>query len=157
ASAGHPRGLSAMRNLNSPKFKQADEYAKEKTLVEDYLLDNIDGLQTIAEHSDQSTQQFVTEQAESIAEFIDELVRCVKPGLTKAKFEKKLKIAIAAQLERRSLTKQESRKTEAEMFIRVKSLLPWLRPASFSTFSTTNEKHIYPCFLELINFVAELV
>ncbi|KAJ2168133.1 hypothetical protein GGH15_001634 [Coemansia sp. RSA 562] len=146
-----------MRNLNSPKFKQADEYAKEKTLVEDYLLDNIDGLQTIAEHSDQSTQQFVTKQAESIAEFIDELVRCVKPGLTKAKFEKKLKIAIAAQLERRSLTKQEPRKTEAEMFIRVKSFLPWLRPASFSTFSTTNEKHIYPCFLELINFVAELV
>ncbi|KAJ1756958.1 hypothetical protein LPJ69_004599, partial [Coemansia sp. RSA 1752] len=64
-----------MRNLNSPKFKQADEYAEEKTLVEDYLLDNIDGLQTIAEHSDQSTQQFVTKQAESIAEFIDELVR----------------------------------------------------------------------------------
>ncbi|KAJ2128768.1 hypothetical protein GGF48_002719 [Coemansia sp. RSA 921] len=43
------------------------------------------------------------------------------------------------------------------MFIRVKSFLPWLRPASYSTFSTTNERHIYPCFLELINFVAELV
>ncbi|KAJ2527639.1 hypothetical protein IWW43_005808 [Coemansia sp. RSA 1935] len=43
------------------------------------------------------------------------------------------------------------------MFIRVKSFLPWLGAASFSTFSTTNEKHIYPCFLELINFVAELV
>ncbi|KAJ2495400.1 hypothetical protein GGH96_006396, partial [Coemansia sp. RSA 1972] len=57
-------------------------------LVEDYLKDNIDGIYTIAEHSDQSTQEFVNRQAESIAEFIDEFVRCAKPGLTKAKLEK---------------------------------------------------------------------
>ncbi|KAJ2222121.1 hypothetical protein EV180_004422, partial [Coemansia sp. RSA 518] len=142
-----------MQSSSSPGYSSTstqlpDKFAESKALATHYLNNNIDGLQTTAEHSDQSTQQFVTEKAESIAEFIDEIMWCVKPGLTKAKFENKLKIAIVAQLERRSLTKQEPRKTEAEMFNRVKSFLPWLRPASYSTFSTTNEKHIYPRFLE---------
>ncbi|KAJ2118739.1 inducible alternative oxidase 2 [Coemansia sp. RSA 720] len=43
------------------------------------------------------------------------------------------------------------------MFDSAVRFLPWLCPGSDSTFSTTNEKHIYPCFVELINFVAELV
>ncbi|KAJ2496032.1 hypothetical protein GGH96_006096 [Coemansia sp. RSA 1972] len=146
-----------MRNLNSPKIKHVDEYAEEKTLVEDYLLDDIDGLQSIAEHSDQTTQQFVTEQAESIAEFINELVRCAKPGLDEAKLENKLKFAIAAQLERRSPAGLHSKTTNADLLNSVKSFLPWLRPGCFSAFSKTNEKHVYPCFLSLINFVAELV
>ncbi|KAJ2125716.1 hypothetical protein IW147_000776, partial [Coemansia sp. RSA 720] len=151
ASSGHPRGLS------SAHTNQADEYVEEKALVKDYLKDNIDKLQTIAEHSDQSTQQYITKQAESIAEFIDELVQCAKPGLGKAKLEKKLKRTIKDQLKRRSPAGKHSGKTDAEMFNSAKRFLPWLRPGSYRTFSTTNEKHIYPCFLELINFVAELV
>ncbi|KAJ2540743.1 inducible alternative oxidase 2 [Coemansia sp. RSA 1853] len=43
------------------------------------------------------------------------------------------------------------------MFNSAVRFLKWLCPGSDSTFSTTNEKHIYPCFVELINFVAELV
>ncbi|KAJ2654449.1 hypothetical protein IW148_006366, partial [Coemansia sp. RSA 1199] len=60
-------------------------------------------------------------------------------------------------LKRRSLTEQHSGKTDAEMFNSAMRFLKWLCPGSDSTFSTTNEKHIYPCFVELINFVAELV
>ncbi|KAJ2527016.1 hypothetical protein IWW43_006103, partial [Coemansia sp. RSA 1935] len=83
---------SQMQFSSSPGYSSAstqlpDRFAESKALAAHYLNDNIDGLQTIAEHSDQSTQQFVTEQAESIAEFIDEIMWCVKPGLTKAKFE----------------------------------------------------------------------
>ncbi|KAJ2537799.1 hypothetical protein GGF49_006223, partial [Coemansia sp. RSA 1853] len=141
----------------SAHTNQADEYVEEKALVKDYLKDNIDKLQTIAEHSDQSTQQYITKQAESIAEFIDELVQCAKPGLGKAKLENKLKRTIKDQLKRRSPAGKHSGKTDAEMFNSAKRFLPWLRPGSYRTFSTTNEKHIYPCFLELINFVAELV
>ncbi|KAJ1852676.1 hypothetical protein LPJ76_005311 [Coemansia sp. RSA 638] len=134
-----------------------NKFAEAKALAAHYLKDNISGLQTIAEHSNQTTQQYITKQAESIAELIDELVQCAKSGLGKAELENKLKRTIAAQLKRRSPSGRYSGKTDAEMFDSAVRFLKWLCPGSDSTFSTTNEKHIYPCFVELINFVAELV
>ncbi|KAJ2122315.1 inducible alternative oxidase 2 [Coemansia sp. RSA 720] len=156
-SSGHPRSLSSAPKFSLPGSQQTDVYAEARSQVKRYLKDNIIGVQTIAEHSNQNTKQFVTRQAESIAEFIDELVQCVKLDLGKVELENKLKRTIAAQLKRRSLTEQHSGKTDAEMFNSAMRFLKWLCPGSDSTFSTTNEKHIYPCFVELINFVAELV
>ncbi|KAJ2544785.1 inducible alternative oxidase 2 [Coemansia sp. RSA 1853] len=157
SSSGHPRSLSSAPKFSLPGSQQTDDYAEARSQVKHYLKDNIDSVQTIAEHSNQSTQQFVTRQTESIAEFIDELVQCAKSGLGKAELENKLKRTIAAQLKRRSPSGRYSGKTDAEMFDSAVRFLPWLCPGSDSTFSTTNEKHIYPCFVELINFVAELV
>ncbi|KAJ2124591.1 inducible alternative oxidase 2 [Coemansia sp. RSA 720] len=156
-SSGHPRSLSSAPKFSLPGSQQTDVYAEARSQVKDYLKDNIIGVQTIAEHSNQSTRQFVTRQTESIAEFIDELVQCAKSGLDEAELENKLKRTIAAQLKCRSLTEQHSGKADAEMFNSAVRFLKWLCPGSDSTFSTTNEKHIYPCFVELINFVAELV
>ncbi|KAJ2662592.1 inducible alternative oxidase 2 [Coemansia sp. RSA 1199] len=154
---GEESSTSSSSSYSSGSTQLPDKFAETKALAAHYLKDNINGLQTIAEHSNQSTQQFVTRQAESIAEFIDELVQCAKSGLGKAELENKLKRTIAAQLKCRSLTEQHSGKADAEMYTSAVRFLPWLCPGSDSTFSTTNEKHIYPCFVELINFVAELV
>ncbi|KAJ2713830.1 hypothetical protein H4S00_005327, partial [Coemansia sp. D1744] len=148
---------SSSSSYSSASTQSPDRFAESKALAAHYLKDNIDGVQAIAEHSDQTTQQFVTKQAESIAEFIDELVQRVKPGLDKAELENELKATIAAQLNRRSPAGLHSEKTEADMFNSAVRFLKWLCPGSDSTFSKTNEKHIYPCFVELINFVAELV
>ncbi|KAJ1759163.1 hypothetical protein IW143_001632 [Coemansia sp. RSA 520] len=148
---------SSSSSYSSASTQSPDRFAESKALAAHYLKDNIDGVQAIAEHSDQTTQQFVTKQAESIAEFIDELVQRVKPGLDKAELENELKATIAAQLKRRSPAGRCSEKTEADMFNSAVRFLKWLCPGSDSTFSKTNEKHIYPCFVELINFVAELV
>ncbi|KAJ2142951.1 hypothetical protein IW136_001809 [Coemansia sp. RSA 678] len=151
-----------MHSSLSPGYSSAstqlpDRFAESKALAAHYLKDNIDGLQTIAEHSNQTSQQFVTKQAESIAEFIVKLVQCFKPGLGKAELENELKATIAAQLKHRSPAGRYSEKTDADMFNSAVRFLPWLCPGRDSTFSKTNEKHIYPCFVELINFVAELV
>ncbi|KAJ2420587.1 hypothetical protein GGF47_004258, partial [Coemansia sp. RSA 2524] len=156
-SYGHPRSLSAAPKFSLSGSQQTDGYAEARSQVNYYLKDNIDGVQAIAKHSDQTTQQFVIKQAESIAEFIDELVQCVKPGLGNAELENELKATIASQLKRRSPAGQYSEKTEADMLNSAVRFLKWLCPGSDSTFSKTNEKHIYPCFVELINFVAELV
>ncbi|KAJ2550381.1 hypothetical protein IWW35_003319, partial [Coemansia sp. RSA 1878] len=148
---------SSSSSYSSASTQLPDRFAESKALAAHYLKDNIDGVQAIAEHSDQTTQQFVTKQAESIAEFIDELVQRVKPSLGKAELENELKATIAAQLNRRSPAGLHSEKTEADMFNSAVRFLKWLCPGSDSTFSKTNEKHVYPCFAELINFVAELV
>ncbi|KAJ2203559.1 hypothetical protein IW145_003994, partial [Coemansia sp. RSA 521] len=148
---------SSSSSYSSASTQLPDRFAESKALAAHYLKDNIDGVQVIAEHSDQTTQQFVTKQAESIAEFIDELVQRVKPSLGKAELENELKATIAAQLNRRSPAGLHSEKTEADMFNSAVRFLKWLCPGSDSTFSKTNEKHVYPCFAELINFVAELV
>ncbi|KAJ2150728.1 hypothetical protein GGH15_006426, partial [Coemansia sp. RSA 562] len=87
---GEQSSFSSSPGYSSASTQLPDRFAESKALAAHYLNDNIDGLQTIAEHSDQSTQQFVTEQVGSIVEFIDEIMWCVKPGLTKAKFENKL-------------------------------------------------------------------
>ncbi|KAJ2193922.1 hypothetical protein GGH18_002394, partial [Coemansia sp. RSA 530] len=79
------------------------------------------------------------------------------PGLGNAELENELKATIAAQLKRRSPAGRYTEKTDADMFNSAVRFLKWLCPGSDSTFSKTNEKHIYPCFVELINFVAELV
>ncbi|KAJ2136383.1 hypothetical protein IW136_003926, partial [Coemansia sp. RSA 678] len=156
-SSSHPRSLSAVPQFSLSGSQQTGGYAEAKLQVNYYLKDNIDGVQAIAEHSDQTTQQFVTKQAESTAESIDELVQCVKPGLGKAELENELKATIAAQLKRRSPAGRYSEKTDADMLNSAVRFLKWLCPGSDSTFSKTNEKHIYPCFVELINFVAELL
>ncbi|KAJ2495735.1 hypothetical protein GGH96_006273, partial [Coemansia sp. RSA 1972] len=148
---------SSSSGYSSASTQLSDRFAESKALAAHYLKDNIDGIYTIAEHSDQSTQEFVNRQAKSIAKLINKLVRRAKPGLTKAKLEKKLKKTIKKHLKRRSPAGLHSMKTDAEMFNSVKSFLPWLCPDSDSTFSPTNKQHIYPCISELINFVAELI
>ncbi|KAJ2354870.1 hypothetical protein GGF43_003016, partial [Coemansia sp. RSA 2618] len=122
-----------------------------------YLKDDIAGLQSMASPETQAAQTHVKDQAESIAGFIDRLVDCVDAKADANAIEAEVQHIINVELGQRSPAAKHSRATDAGLVKIAMQFLRWLCPGTRISLKSTREAEIYPCLLNLIDFVAECI